>query len=106
MIDTICEWCGTALRSPKGRRWCNEVCRGKSARDICPGVTALNLATTAAFEACAGTHTFDERYVVRDIGGKDHVMTVCVVCEVPIPVRYQLWNGKVSEKGYTGWEAA
>lgn len=104
MIPCTCESCGKEFTAPRGRKYCTKSCQSRKKRDLIGELTPLNVATTLRYLAC--THRFDGTYIVREVGAKDHVMSICVDCGVPIPAKYQLWNGRVSENGYNGMEAA
>lgn len=120
MIRT-CQNCGAAFAAAPHRgspkKWCSAYCKRRRGRAFADGspitprptleLTALNIATTARYLACGNAHTFTvDRWIIREVAGRDHVMLVCEVCEVPISTRYLLWNGKVSAKGYDGSKTA
>jgi hypothetical protein len=112
MTTRQCGNCGRTYeaRQVRGqpRKWCSAYCRrrgqGGFARDVGPPelleLTPLNIAVSARYDACAGAHVPSGEVLMRDIGGKDHILAVCAVCGVPVAQRYLLWNGKTSQKGY------
>ena len=55
-------------------------------------LTPLNLATSAAFDRCAGKHVPSGETITRWFPGADRVLNICARCRCPYGAPKQNWS--------------